>query len=64
MKNTEIEKQKNNLIFDVREYISTSMIINNNNTSYSNESRDEMLYDRSDNELIGSFDLYAHILEG
>jgi len=65
MKNLETVKSKFLFLADVRDYLSTSMIIKNNHNK-SNDSEHEMLFDKpiSTSEKIKPFDLFAHILEG
>jgi len=65
MKNSETVKPKFHFLVDVRDYLSTSMIIKNNHNK-SNDSDHEMLFDKSiiTSEKIKPFDLFAHILEG
>jgi|GEM_PF-1566104 len=65
MKNLETVKSKFLFLADVRDYLSTSMIIKNNHNK-SNDSEHEMLFDKSisTSEKNKPFDLFAHILEG
>ena len=65
MKNSETEKPKFPFLVDVRDYLSTSMIIKNNHNK-SNDSETKMLFDKSIsmNDKNNTFDLFAHILEG
>jgi len=65
MKNSETEKPTFHFLVDVRDYLSTSMIIKNNHNK-TNDSDQEMLSNKpiSLSEKNIKFDLFAHILEG
>ena len=65
MKNSETEKPTFHFLVDVRDYLSTSMIIKNNHNN-TNDSDQEMLSNKpiSLSEKNIKFDLFAHILEG
>jgi len=65
MKKSEITKQKFPFLVDVRDYLSSSMIMKSNQNK-SNDPEKKVFSDitpeNSDNKK--SFDLFAHILEG
>ena len=65
MKKTETEKLNFPLKFDVKDYLSTSMIIKNNLNKL-NDTGNDLFFNKSfeKSEHISSFDLFAHILEG
>jgi len=65
MKKTETEKLNFPLKFDVKDYLSTSMIIKNN-LNKPNDTGNDLLYSKTieRSEYISAFDLFAHILEG
>ena len=65
MKKSEIEKSNFPFIVDVRDYLSTSMIIKNN-LNKPNETGNDLLFiksiERSENKT--AFDLFENIIEG
>jgi len=65
MKKSEIEKSNFPFTVDVRDYLSTSMIIKNNHNK-PNVTRNSLLSNKTieSSENKGAFDLFAHILEG
>ena len=65
MKKSEIEKSNFPFTVDVRDYLSTSMIIKNNHNK-PNDMVNDLLSDKTieSSENKGAFDLFAHILEG
>jgi len=64
MKNSKTEKLKFPFLVDVRDYLSNSMFIKNNQNKPNDEERIVLLKKTDEKSDSNPFDLFAHILEG